>query len=88
MQTLPERTAFIGRIRKDAKLFALPEQSTGRGRRRLYGSAFPTPEAINTLRVQLWGRALGVRNFGDFIKGRQVLAKCEKPIRDPKLQAR
>ena len=41
LRHLPERTTLIGRIRKDAKLYHLPE---GRDRRRYYGDAAPTPE--------------------------------------------
>jgi hypothetical protein len=48
LRQLPERTTFIGRIRKDAKLFhalpATPARSAGRPRR--YGAAAPTPEQI------------------------------------------
>ena len=40
-RNLPPRTTLIGRIRKDAKLFAVP--STGR---RKYGERLPTPEAL------------------------------------------
>lgn len=45
---LPDNTALIGRIRKDARLFAPPEseQAPRRGRRRWYGAALPTPEQI------------------------------------------
>jgi hypothetical protein len=45
---LPDRTTLIGRIRKDAKLFAPPqqEQTPCRGRRSWYGTALPTPEQI------------------------------------------
>jgi len=48
MRSLPERTTYLGRLRKDAKLYyPLPEASgkaTGRPRR--YGPAAPTPEQI------------------------------------------
>lgn len=44
LRHLPDRTILIGRIRKDAKLYALPEPTKGRGRRRYYGDAAPTPE--------------------------------------------
>jgi hypothetical protein len=44
LRSLPDRTTVIGRIRKDAKLYALPEPAKGRGRRRVYGEAVPTPE--------------------------------------------
>lgn len=44
---LPERTTLIGRIRKDARLYALPtaaQENRGRGRQRCYGDRLPTPE--------------------------------------------
>ena len=45
---IPDNTILIGRIRKDAKLFAPPETDvvSRRGRPRWYGSALPTPESI------------------------------------------
>jgi hypothetical protein len=48
LQKLPERTTFIGRIRKDAKLFlALPPAAVSRsGRPRRYGALAPTPEQV------------------------------------------
>ena len=49
LRQLPERTTFIGRIRKDAKLFqALPPAPATRsgGRPRRYGPAAPTPEQV------------------------------------------
>lgn len=49
LRQLPERTTFIGRIRKDAKLFlALPAATATRsgGRPRRYGAPAPTPEAV------------------------------------------
>ncbi len=43
----PARTVLIGRLRKDAHLFAPPCVPTGkRGRRRIYGAPQPTPEAV------------------------------------------
>jgi len=47
LRDLPPRTTLIGRIRKDARLYALPtaqEETHGRGRRRCYGQLRPTPE--------------------------------------------
>ena len=47
LRDLPPRTILIGRIRKDARLYALPtgaEENHGRGRRRCYGQRRPTPE--------------------------------------------
>ena len=47
LKGLPERTVLIGRIRKDAKIYALPQlQPSGRGRLRSYGDRLPTPEQI------------------------------------------
>lgn len=43
---VPERTVVIGRTRKDVKLFALPGEYCGRGRRLKYGEQLPTPEQI------------------------------------------
>lgn len=49
LRQLPDRTTFIGRIRKDAKLFqALPPATAarGNGRPRRYGAPAPTPEQV------------------------------------------
>lgn len=46
---LPERTTLIGRIRKDARLYALPtedQKNQGRGRKRAYGDRLSTPEQM------------------------------------------
>jgi hypothetical protein len=49
LRQLPERTTFIGRIRKDAKLFQAlspaPATRSG-GRPRRYGAVAPTPEQV------------------------------------------
>lgn len=41
---IPEGMTLIGRIRKDARLYAAPEDRVGRGRKRYYGAPLPTPE--------------------------------------------
>src|SRR5208283_2510488 len=49
LRQLPARTTFLGRIRKDAKLFlALPPLAATRsgGRPRRYGAPAPTPEQV------------------------------------------
>jgi len=46
LKDMPERTILIGRIRKDAKLYHLPEEYGGKGRRRVYGKRAPTPEEL------------------------------------------
>ena len=47
-RVLPERTVAIGRLRKDAKLFAVPPESDPprRGRKRFYGQPLPSPEQL------------------------------------------
>jgi len=49
LKNLPPRTILIGRIRKDASLYAMPtpqELRQGRGHPRYYGRRLPTPEQI------------------------------------------
>jgi len=46
LKHLPERVTLIGRIRKDTKLYALPENQPESGRKRVYGNKLPTPEQI------------------------------------------
>jgi hypothetical protein len=45
-RNIPPRTILVGRVRKDAKLFAPPEAQAQRGRKRLYGQPLPTPEQL------------------------------------------
>lgn len=55
-RNLPENTVMIGRIRKDAKLFEVPEESEGgrRGRKKFYGKPLPTPEEIRLDSSRPW----------------------------------
>ena len=46
LKNLPERVTLIGRIRKDTKLYAVPEEQPSKGRKRVYGEQLPTPEQI------------------------------------------
>ena len=46
LRNLPENTTVIGRIRKDAKLSAKPEDRNPKGRKKFYGEDLPTPEQI------------------------------------------
>jgi hypothetical protein len=46
LKKLPPNTTLIGRIRRDAKLFFLPQSQALTGRKRLYGQAAPTPEEL------------------------------------------
>jgi len=80
LQHLPPRTILIGRIRKDARLYALPtaaEENHGRGRRRCYGQGLPTPEQCRREEARPWQkvRAFAAGNVHDF----QI--KCIAPLR-------
>jgi hypothetical protein len=63
LRDIPENMALVGRIRKDAKLFAVPDavEGTGRGRRRWYGDALPTPEQMRQDESIAWRQ---VKAFG------------------------
>jgi len=56
LRQIPDRTVVIGRIRGDAKLYALPDESSGRGRRRIYGAPLPTPQEIRADERIPWTR--------------------------------
>jgi hypothetical protein len=59
MKHLPERTTFISRIRKDARLYHpyVQDPKTGAGRKRLYGEQLPTPEELRTDESIPWQQA-------------------------------
>ena len=46
LKQLPANTILIGRIRKDTKLYKLPESQLMKGRKKVYGKRIPTPEEI------------------------------------------
>jgi len=80
LRDLPPRTILVGRIRKDARLYALPtaeEENRGRGRRRCYGQLLPTPEQWRRDEALPWQsvRAFAAGNFHEF----QI--KCITPLR-------
>ena len=54
LKNLPEGVTLIGRIRKDTKLYALPENQVGVGRKRVYGERLPTPERIRQSEEYPW----------------------------------
>lgn len=54
LKGLPDDLTLIGRVRKDAKLFYLPEQQPTTGRRRSYGAPAPTPEQIRQDPAHPW----------------------------------
>ena len=65
LKNLLPNTTLIGRIRRDAKLFFLPQNQAATGRKRLYGQAAPTPEGLlsdPSVEFQLVQAQLGARN--------------------------
>jgi hypothetical protein len=51
LKKLPPRTTLVGRIRKDARLYCVPDAPQGpapRGRPRRYGAPAPAPEQLRT----------------------------------------
>ncbi|MGB2884263.1 MAG: transposase [Dehalococcoidia bacterium] len=55
LKNLPEKTTIIGRIRGDAKLHYLPEaQTSGPGRKRIYGDRAPTPDELRRDQAEPW----------------------------------
>lgn len=57
LKKLPPRSTRIGRIRKDAQLYFLPEPASGpaaRGRPRHYGAPAPTPEQLRSDEAVGW----------------------------------
>lgn len=65
LKNLPPKTTLIGRIRRDAKLFWLPQGQAATGRKRLYGQAAPTPQELLSdpgVECQLLQAQLGARS--------------------------
>jgi hypothetical protein len=56
LRDLPERTTFIGRIRKDARLYAPPAPAVAgaKGRPASYGPLQGTPQAVRQDKVRPW----------------------------------
>lgn len=46
LKSLADRVTLIGRIRKDAKIYKLPDEQSAKGRKKVYGDRLPTPEQI------------------------------------------
>lgn len=44
LKSLADRVTLIGRIRKDAKFYTLPDEQPAKGRKKVYGDRVPTPE--------------------------------------------
>jgi len=71
LRDLPPRTILLGRIRKDACLYALPtteQENHGRGRHRCYGQRLPTPEQYRRQESIPWTtvQAFAAGNVYDF----------------------
>lgn len=77
LRNLPGSTTLIGRIRKDAKLSAKPDDQKPRGRTKFYGVDLPTPEQIRQDPDIPWIKA-AARAGG---KTRQFEIKTLGPIR-------
>lgn len=79
LKGLPERTVLIGRIRKDTRLYHLPqmERHDGPGRSRQYGQRAPTPEQLRQDRSVPW-QTVTVRAAG---KRQRVRIKTIAPVR-------
>ena len=54
LKNLPERVTLIGRIRKDTKLFKIPNNQPSTGRKRIYGEQLPSPEQIRQSDYYKW----------------------------------
>lgn len=77
LRHLPENTALIGRIRKDACLHAKPAAQSGPGRKRYYGVRLPTPEQIRQDDSIPW-QPVSVRVNG---QSREFQVKTLAPVR-------
>lgn len=55
-KNLPPETVLIGRIRKDAKLYYLPDdaEQPSKGRKRVYGMRAPTPDELRADKKVKW----------------------------------
>jgi hypothetical protein len=78
LTNLPENTTLVGRVRKDTKLFYLPDQQpAAQGRKRVYGQCAPTPEQLRQDDTKPW------REIEVFFGGekRKLRAKQLGPVR-------
>jgi hypothetical protein len=54
LRHLPDRTVLIGRVRKDAAFYFLPEAQKEKGRKKTYGKKAPTPEEVRKDESRAW----------------------------------
>lgn len=59
LKNLPEAVTLIGRIRKDTKLYQLPDNQKALGRKRVYGERLPSPEQIRQSDQYSWQSVQG-----------------------------
>lgn len=59
LKNLPQRVTLIGRIRKDTRLYRIPELTNNTGRKRVYGERIPTPEEIRKSDNYQWQQVKG-----------------------------
>ena len=80
LKHLPANTTLIGRIRRDAKLYFLPQNQAATGRKRLYGQAAPTPQELLSnpeAQFQLVQAQLGARSCQFKVKVLGPLRACQ-----------
>ena len=77
LKTLPANTVLVGRVRADAKLYALPDEQPDKGRRRVYGPQVPTPEQLRQDENIPWQHMTVF--FGGAV--RELRVKQLKPLR-------
>lgn len=77
LPNLPANTTLIGRIRKDAKLFSLPESQPKTGRRKFYGEKSLTPEQLRQDESVPWQK-VRIKHRG---KTRVAEVKAKAPLR-------
>lgn len=59
LKNLPQGVSLIGRIRKDTRLYKIPEPTNNTGRKRVYGQRIPTPEEIRESDDYQWQQVKG-----------------------------
>lgn len=87
-RNLPANTTLLGRVRKDAKLFARAESINGCGRKGYYGKQLPTPEEMRNDDSIPWGEisaATGSKMHNFMIKSIPVVRSQITGQRDLKL---
>jgi hypothetical protein len=77
LPNLPTNTTLIGRIRKDAKLYAKPTEQLKSGRRKIYGAPQPTPEQVRQDDRTPWQK-IQIRHKG---KKRELEVKTMTAVR-------